>query len=488
MYRAVPAAKFIVGVCGLFAITVTAHAEEYVCRESLGAVTVDDLLVPDNATCHLTGTTIKGSIRVALNARLTAHNVRVVGNVQADNAAQVNVLDGSRVGGSVQVKQGGGANVSDAIVTGDIQYESNVALLQALRNDVGGNVQVFQNRGGVELRSNEIDGNLQCKENVPAPFGGSNVVRGSAEDQCAGLTGAGGGGLELRSLRLSASEVAGCKRVTGTVTLSAPAPAGGVIVALGDTLAAASTPASVPIGAGASSRTFVVTTNAVAGSQSGKVSATLGSKTLTQDLKLRPMGLSSISLSPSKVTGSQPVAGVAKLECSAGPGPITVELGSSNPAVANPVAASIVVPQGLQSAPFDVTTAQVLSRTSVAVTGSANGIGKSRALQVNPAVVASPTSLRFGSLAVGTTSGPLTTKLTNNGTVGVAVSSIGISGTYAGWFAQTNNCPATLPAGGSCTVSVKFSPTAALSRSAKLNIATSGTSSPLSVSLSGTGQ
>jgi hypothetical protein len=52
---------------------------------------------------------------------------------------------------------------------------------------VGGSVQVFQNKGGVRLARNRIDGNLQCKENRPAPTGGGNVVQGNKEDQCARL-------------------------------------------------------------------------------------------------------------------------------------------------------------------------------------------------------------------------------------------------------------------------------------------------------------
>ena len=52
---------------------------------------------------------------------------------------------------------------------------------------VGGSVQVFQNSGGVAISRNRIDGNLQCKENSPAPTGGGNVVQGNKEDQCARL-------------------------------------------------------------------------------------------------------------------------------------------------------------------------------------------------------------------------------------------------------------------------------------------------------------
>jgi hypothetical protein len=164
-----------------------ASAEERVCRGTIGATTVDNLRVPQYASCVLLGTRVKGTIKVEFNATLRAEDVVVIGNVQAENAKSVRVLDGSRVGGSVQVKQGGGAVVSDSRVEGDIQYDSNSAMLRALRNRVGGSVQAFQNTGGFEVRRNTIDGNLQCKENTPRPVGGGNVVGGNKEDQCARL-------------------------------------------------------------------------------------------------------------------------------------------------------------------------------------------------------------------------------------------------------------------------------------------------------------
>lgn len=164
-----------------------ALAEERVCRGTIRAVTVDNLRVPDYASCVLLGTRVKGTIKVELQASLRAEDVVVIGNVQAENSKSVRVLEGSRVGGSVQVKQGGAATVSDTRVDGDIQYDSNTGALRALRNRVGGSIQVFQNSGGVEIRRNTIDGNLQCKSNAPRPVGGGNVVGGNKEDQCARL-------------------------------------------------------------------------------------------------------------------------------------------------------------------------------------------------------------------------------------------------------------------------------------------------------------
>jgi hypothetical protein len=281
--------------------------------------------------------------------------------------------------------------------------------------------------------------------------------------------------------------VAGCKSVIGTVTLTAPAPAGGVVVTLADTLAAATTPATVKLPEGTTYKSFTVATVAVAARQTGTVSATLGGTTLSKPLALRPMGMLSVTLVPTKVAGTQPVAGTAKLECKAGPGPVTVNLASSQPAVAQPVAPAVVVSQGLQSASFDVTTSKVLAKATASISGTANGIAKSRILTVTPAAVVSPIALRFGSVVVGTTSAPLNATLTNAGAMAIAIDAIGVTGTYASWFPMTENCPANLAPGASCTIAVSFQPLTAASRSAKVSIASSATSTPVTVALSGTG-
>ena len=291
----------------------------------------------------------------------------------------------------------------------------------------------------------------------------------------------------LAGLTLNYTTVAGCKSVTGKVTLAAPAPAGGVLVSLVDSLAAASTPVSVSVPAGATTKTFTVKTVPVVAQEIGAVTATLGASKLEQSLVVRPMGLLSVALTPSTVVGTKAVTGKATLECMAGPGPVTVDLASSNASVASPVSANIVVPQALQSAPFDVTTSRVLSKTTATISGTANGIKKSKVLTVTAAAVVSPTSLKFASRKVGTTSAPLNVTLSNKGAIAFSVTNIGITGTNASSFTQSNSCPSTLSAGASCVIGVRFKPTATGSKTAKVTIATTATSTALSVSLSGTG-
>ena len=164
-----------------------ASAEERVCRGSIGAVTVDNLRVPQGASCTLNGTRVEGTVKVGRNATLRATNIHVIGNVQAENAQKVVIRAGSRVGGSVQIVQGAAARILGSRINGDILFDDQSGKLAANSNRIGGNLQAFHNTGGVVINDNRIDGNLQCKENVPAPTGGGNVVQGNKEDQCKAL-------------------------------------------------------------------------------------------------------------------------------------------------------------------------------------------------------------------------------------------------------------------------------------------------------------
>jgi Beta-propeller repeat/Abnormal spindle-like microcephaly-assoc'd, ASPM-SPD-2-Hydin len=106
---------------------------------------------------------------------------------------------------------------------------------------------------------------------------------------------------------------------------------------------------------------------------------------------------------------------------------------------------------------------------------------------VLPAVTLSPTSLNFGNQGVGTTSHPQVTTLTNTGAGVLTITSIGINGTNRGDFAQTNNCPGSVPTNGTCQISVTFTPKATGSRNAAVSVADNAPGSPQSVPLTGVG-
>lgn len=163
-----------------------AAAEERSCAGRIGAVYLDNIFVPDGASCVLDGTRAKGNIVVGRGATLQARAVSINGNLQAEGAQSVRVYGRSSFGGSVQLVQGATASIESARINGDILFDENVGPLNASDNIVGGNLQAFKNLGGVTLVRNQMKGNLQCKENIPAPTGGGNRAS-SKEDQCSRL-------------------------------------------------------------------------------------------------------------------------------------------------------------------------------------------------------------------------------------------------------------------------------------------------------------
>jgi uncharacterized repeat protein (TIGR03803 family) len=97
----------------------------------------------------------------------------------------------------------------------------------------------------------------------------------------------------------------------------------------------------------------------------------------------------------------------------------------------------------------------------------------------------SPTSLNFGSETLGVTSAPQTVTLTNVGNLTLTISAIGITGTNNSEFQQSNNCPGSVPANGSCTISVTFTPSQLGSANAVLAVTDNAPGSPQGVALTG---
>jgi hypothetical protein len=104
-----------------------------------------------------------------------------------------------------------------------------------------------------------------------------------------------------------------------------------------------------------------------------------------------------------------------------------------------------------------------------------------------PVVSLSPPSLQFPAHLIGTSSATETVTLTNANGLPLTISSIAVTGTDAGDFGQTNTCGSGLPVGGSCTITVTFTPAQAGPRAASVTITDNAAGSAQSVALSGTG-
>jgi hypothetical protein len=98
-----------------------------------------------------------------------------------------------------------------------------------------------------------------------------------------------------------------------------------------------------------------------------------------------------------------------------------------------------------------------------------------------------PPNLSFGNQTVGITSAPKVSTMTNTSDATLTITSINVTGTNSNDFAQTNNCGTSVPAGGSCNITVTFTPSETGTRTAAVSITDSDPTSPQTLPLSGTG-
>src|SRR5262249_26512309 len=134
---------------------------------------------------------------------------------------------------------------------------------------------------------------------------------------------------------------------------------------------------------GAKSANFPITTLPVSSTELGIVAGTCDGISKSAVLKVRPVGVLSVNLTPNPVDGGKKVVGTLFLECEANPGDITVSLTSTNSSVARPKTSSIIIPQGTASVTFEVDTSEVPILSFAFIKAQANGIAKRVKLTVN---------------------------------------------------------------------------------------------------------
>ncbi|MBB6054097.1 choice-of-anchor A family protein [Armatimonas rosea] len=209
----------------------------------------------------------------------------------------------------------------------------------------------------------------------------------------------------LLSLTLSPTTVKGGASSTGTVTLSSPAPTGGLTVAL-TTASPASVPGSVVVPAGATSATFTVATVAVATNTTATVTGSAGGVSKSATLTVTAPTLLSLTLSPTSVNAGEPSTGTVTISDPAPSGGLTVALASSSTFATVP--ASVSIPAGATSATFAVSTSDVPATTTATITASLNGVNKSASLEiiyVPPTLLSltvAPATVKGGQSSTGT--------------------------------------------------------------------------------------
>jgi 6-phosphogluconolactonase (cycloisomerase 2 family) len=104
-----------------------------------------------------------------------------------------------------------------------------------------------------------------------------------------------------------------------------------------------------------------------------------------------------------------------------------------------------------------------------------------------PGLTISPSSVDFGTVLTGNTAIVQTVLLTNSGTSALHISSVLLSGANPGDFSESDTCIGTaVPAQGSCSIAVSFSPKAQGKRTASITVSDDIANSPQSIGVTGT--
>ncbi|PYV17843.1 MAG: hypothetical protein DMG21_07005 [Acidobacteria bacterium] len=239
------------------------------------------------------------------------------------------------------------------------------------------------------------------------------------------------------------------------------------------------------LAAGASCTISVTFKPTATGSVTGKLSITDNATGSPQTVSLAGTGVSAtgpVSLSPSSLTFASTTVGstsatqtvtLSSLKSSAvSPG---IAISGTNPgdfAQTNNCGTSLAAGAKCTISVTFKPTATGTRTATLTSTAATQAVSLSGTGAAPSTVSLSPSPLTFASLTVGTTSAVEISTLTNKSGSSITFSNFSISGTNASDFAfgGLGTCGGTLANGGTCTVSIKFTPSATGTRTAQVNI------------------
>jgi hypothetical protein len=254
---------------------------------------------------------------------------------------------------------------------------------------------------------------------------------------------------------------------TGTAPLTYQWQKNGVNVS-GATAASYTTAATTTADSGT---TFRVVVNNTAGTvTSAAATLTVTAATVTPTITTQPAN-------QTVTTGQTATFSVA----ATGSAPLSYQWNKNGTAIAGATSSSYTTPATTSSdngSSFVV----VVSNSAGKVTSSAVTLTVNAAA---PTVSFSPTTLTFGNQAVGTSSSAQFVTFSNTGSGTLTFGTVPITGDFSS--AGQGTCAGSLAAGASCTMGVKFTPTATGTRTGTLTANDNASSTPQVVTLTGTG-
>lgn len=246
------------------------------------------------------------------------------------------------------------------------------------------------------------------------------------------------------------------------------------------------------LAAGATCAITVTYAPNVAGSSYGAITITDNAPMGTQSVNLSGSGILPVAFSPTSLTftsqplGTTSAAQTITLTNNSGAALTVSGISASAGFAATNTCTSSLAPGGTCtiSVSFSPTATGTLSGEVTVVDNASNSpqLVSLSGTGVFPISI-SPVTLSFPSQTVGTTSTAMIATVKNNTSATVSIASL----TASGDFAETNNCGTSLAAGGSCTISVTFTPGAKGTIYGAVSIRDSASNSPQVLNLTGSG-
>jgi P pilus assembly chaperone PapD len=286
---------------------------------------------------------------------------------------------------------------------------------------------------------------------------------------------------------LDRDAVVGGAPLSGTVTLDAPAPAGGTLVQLASTDAAATVPPGMRVPAGETTVSFPIATHRVEREIHPVISAAADGMTRTVELRVTPAPPAAPSDLRLVVNGGTEID-LAWSDRSENEKGFEVERKGAKgweKVATLPAGTTTYVDSGLSRfSSYRYRVRAVNGEGSSDWTGEAEAeTGKAPVLQVDAA------SLDFGPAPLGGDPASRTLVVTNTGTAPLSLAGVEVKGADAGAFAVIDDGGGAgiLAPGESRALRLTYTPGAAGSQSARLSLASNAAVGPDGVALSGTG-
>ncbi|MBI3721845.1 MAG: hypothetical protein HY248_04755 [Fimbriimonas ginsengisoli] len=187
----------------------------------------------------------------------------------------------------------------------------------------------------------------------------------------------------LASISFSPPSVFGGASPVGTLTLTGPAPVGGLTVTLrSNNSAVASVPETVTVPEGVSYATFYATTSVVYVNTTCSVTAAANGVAKATTLTVKSHLIGAMSTAPNTVRGGSDSTGTVKLTAPAGPGGVIVTLSSDHAEVVVPD--TVTVPEGQNVTTFPINTTPVAAQFRAYIKGQIGASYKTTVITVKP--------------------------------------------------------------------------------------------------------